>query len=93
MVEVKKREGESVEGLLRRFTKKLQQSGKILRVKKGQFYQAPKNKREQREDALRRKELRETKEYLRKIGKLDDIRDNRKIAQILKKEIKQKQNK
>ena len=89
---MRKKDGESVESLLRRFTKRLQQSGKLLRVKKGQFYQTPKNKREQKEDALRRKELRETKEYLRKIGKLDDIRDGRKVAQILKKEIKQKKN-
>jgi len=87
---VKRKEGESVESLIRRFSKKLQQSGKLLKAKKSRFYQGTKNKREIREDALRRKEMRETKEYLKKIGKLDDIKDPRKLVLILKKEIKQK---
>lgn len=93
MVEVKKREGESVESLIRRFTKRLQQSGKLLRVKKGKFYQPPKNKRQIKDEALRRKVLRETKEYLRKIGRLDDIKDPKKITQILKLTLKQTKKK
>lgn len=73
MVEVKKREGESGESLLRRFTKKVQQSGLLIRAKKGRFYDPPKTKREIRVDALRRKSIREKKEYLRKIGKLEEF--------------------
>ncbi len=73
MVEVKKREGESGESLLRRFTKKVQQSGLLIRAKKGRFYDPPKTKREIRVDALRRKSIREKKDYLRKIGKLEEF--------------------
>lgn len=72
MVEVRRKEGESVESLLRRFTKRVQQSGVLLRAKRARFYEPAKTKREQREDALRRKQIRERKEYLRKIGKLDE---------------------
>jgi len=90
LVEVRRKEGESIEGLLRRFTKKLQQSGRLLTAKKNRFYQPPPNKREIKEDALRRKSMREVKEYLRKIGRLDDIRDPKKISQILKLTLKKK---
>lgn len=73
MIEVKKKEGESVESLLRRFTKKVQQSGVLIRAKKGRFYSSPKTKREVREDAMRRKLINERREYLRKIGKLEEL--------------------
>lgn len=77
MVEVRKREGESSESLVRRFTKKVQQSGVLLRAKKGRFYTSPKTRRELRIDALRRKSIRDKKEYLRKIGKLEEIEPRR----------------
>ena len=72
MVEVRRKEGESVESLLRRFTKRVQQSGVLLRAKRARFFESPKTKREVREDAIRRKSIRDRKEYLRKIGKLDE---------------------
>ena len=75
VVEVRKKDGESVESLLRRFSKRVQQSGVLIRAKKGRFYSAPKTKREQREDALRRRVMNERREYLRRIGKLDEFLD------------------
>lgn len=72
LVEVRRKEGESVESLLRRFTKRVQQSGVLIRAKKARFYEPTKTKREVREDAIRRKGIRERKEYLRKIGKLEE---------------------
>jgi ribosomal protein S21 len=72
VIEVKKREGESVEGLLRRFTKRVQQSGVIIRTKKRRFYTPPKTKRELRADALRRVAIRQRREYLRKTGQLTE---------------------
>ena len=72
MVEVKKKEGESAESLIRRFNKRVQQSGILIQAKKGRFYESPKNKRQQREDAQRRSEIREQKEQLRKEGKLEE---------------------
>lgn len=78
MVEVKRREGESSESLLRRFTKRVQQSGVLIRAKKGKFKEARKSKREMREDAIRRRKIKEKKEYLRKIGKLDEFLKKKK---------------
>lgn len=75
MVEVSKREGESTESLVRRFTKQVQQSRILIRAKRKRFYEPPKNKREIREQAKRRQQVKEQKAYLRKIGKLDETHD------------------
>ncbi|MEK7637384.1 MAG: 30S ribosomal protein S21 [Patescibacteria group bacterium] len=72
MIEVKKRENESSESLVRRFTKRVQQSGVLIRAKKRRFYENPKNKRAVREDALRRQAIREQRELLRRQGKLEE---------------------
>lgn len=77
LVEVKKKNGETTESLIRRFTKKVQQSGVLIRAKKSRFHEQEKNKREQREDALRRRKIKEQKEYLRKIGKLEELETKR----------------
>jgi len=73
LVEVKKKSGESPESMLRRFTKRVQQSGVLIRAKKGRYFEPPKNKRAKKEDAKRRQEARAKKEYLRKIGKLEEM--------------------
>lgn len=72
MIEVRRRENESSESLLRRFSKRVQQSGVLLRAKKRRFYEKGKNKRAQRQDALRRLGIREQREVLRKMGKLEE---------------------
>jgi ribosomal protein S21 len=77
LVEVRKKEGESNESLLRRFTKKVQASGVLIRAKKGRFFNAPKSKLEIRENAARRKLIQDKKEFLRKIGKLEEFIDPR----------------
>ena len=76
MLEVKKKDNESFEALIRRFTRKTIQSGKIIQAKKIRFYQKPISKRAQKAKALRREEIKKEREYLRKIGKLDDVLDN-----------------
>ncbi len=73
VVEVKKKDGESLESMLRRFTKKVQQSGVLIRAKKSRFYEPGKSKRAIRESALRRKAIREKNDLLRKMGKLPEI--------------------
>ena len=78
MLEVKKKDHESFEGLIRRFTKKTIQSGKIIQAKKIQFHQKPLSKRAQKNKAIRRENVKQQKEYLRKIGKLDDILSGKK---------------
>jgi len=78
VVEVKKKEGESTESLIRRFTKRVQSSGVLLRAKENRYYSTKKSKLEKKEDAARRDQIKEKKELLRKIGKLDDFIDPRR---------------
>ena len=74
MAEVKRRKGESFDSMLRRFTKRIQQSGRLLQAKKTRFHTRPKNKNAARESALRRLEIAEKREYLIKIGRLVEER-------------------
>ena len=78
MLEVKKRDGESFESLLRRFTRRTIQSGKILQAKKVRFHQKPKTKRELKESALRRGKINKQRDYLKRIGKLDDLQEKKR---------------
>ena len=71
-IEVRKKTDESMEAMIRRFTKRVQQSGIIWRVRRGRFFEAAKSKNEKRKDTLRRIEINSRQEYLRKIGKLDE---------------------
>lgn len=72
MVEAKRKKGETFESLLRRFNKKVIQSGKILQAKKIRFYEKEPNKNLTKRLALRRNEIKSKKEYLKKIGKLEE---------------------
>lgn len=78
MVEVKKKNGESTESLIRRFTKRVQSSGILLRSKQGRYYTTKPSKLEKKGVAARRGLIKEKKELLRKIGKLDDFIDPRR---------------
>ncbi len=72
MAEVKRKKGESFEALLRRFSKRVQESGRLLQARKIRFHDSPKNKNAEREAALRRLFLSERREYLLKTGKLKE---------------------
>lgn len=74
MVEVKRRKSESFESLMRRFGRRVQQSGKLLEARKLRFHTDEPNKNKQRESALRRQEIKEKREYLMKIGQLVEER-------------------
>lgn len=74
MVEVKRKKGESFESLLRRFSRRLQQSGKALEVRKFRFHTHKPNKTKQKTSALRRMQLREKREYLLRTGQLTEDR-------------------
>ena len=78
MVEVKRREGESFESLLRRFNRKIQQSGVLVRARKIQFYEPRKSRNLIRESARRRSELAREREELKKLGKLPVFRSPRR---------------
>ena len=77
MLEVKKKDNESFESLIRRFTKKTIQSGRILQAKKVRFHSKDKSTKGQRESALRRIEMTGKIDYLKKVGKLDDFFNRR----------------
>lgn len=70
LVEVKKKDGESFESLLRRFNRKIQQSGVLVRARKTRFYEPTKSKLMIRVDARRRAASRVKREELKKSGKL-----------------------
>lgn len=78
MLEVRRKDGESFEALIRRFTKKTIQSGKILQAKKVRFFDKGKSKRELKESALRRKNMTARMDYLKRIGKYDEFALKRK---------------
>lgn len=69
MVEVKKKENESFESLLRRFNRKIQQSGVLVRARKIRFFEQPKSRNLQKVAARRRAQVRAQKEELKKLGK------------------------
>ncbi|MCD4760650.1 30S ribosomal protein S21 [bacterium] len=73
VLEVRRKDGESFESLIRRFTRKTIQSGKILQAKKIRFFSKSKTKRELRESALRKKGISSKLDYLKQIGKLDEF--------------------
>ncbi len=72
MIEVKRKDNESTGSLLRRFSKRIQQSGLLLQARSSRFRDKVKSKTERRKNALRRNEIVAEKEYQRKIGKLED---------------------
>jgi len=72
VVEVKAKTNESFEKLFRRFTKKIIQSGKLLQARKIRFKTKSKNERKRKAGALHRIKSQDKREYLRKIGKLED---------------------
>lgn len=74
MVEVKRKENESFESLLRRFNRKIQQSGVLIRARRTRFFEAPKSRNLQKIAARRRSVIRQQKEELKKLGKPVPVR-------------------
>ena len=72
MIEVKKKDNESIGSLLRRFSKKVQQSGLLLQARSSRFKDKNLSRTERRKTALRRNEITVEKEKLRKFGKLEE---------------------
>lgn len=72
MPEIKRKPRESFESFMRRFSKAVQESGRLLQVKKIRFVSKEKSRPERRKDTLKRETIRRKKEYLRKIGKLKE---------------------
>jgi ribosomal protein S21 len=71
MVEVRRRPSETTGAMLRRFTRRVQQSGILLRARRERFYKSKLTKRQKRERALRRIALLKERTRLEKLGKLE----------------------
>jgi ribosomal protein S21 len=69
MIEIKRKEGESPNAFLYRFTKKMQQSGVLKEAKKKRFHSRATNKRARKESAQYRAEKRVEIERQKKFGK------------------------
>jgi small subunit ribosomal protein S21 len=74
MVEVKRRDNESFESLLRRFNRKIQQSGVLIRARRIRFFESPKSRNLQKEAARRRSKIKvekeEQKRFLKPVKKM-----------------------
>lgn len=71
-VEVRRKEKEPVGSLLRRFTRRVQQSGVLLNARRGRFYVKSKTKRQTKASALRREQLRGMRSEMMKAGLLEE---------------------
>jgi hypothetical protein len=72
MIEVKKKDKETSENLIRRFTRRVQQSGVLMRARKVRFRNEEKSKTQKRDEALYKIEIRREIDKLKKLGKFDD---------------------
>ena len=69
MIEVTRKDGkESAENLVRRFNRRVQQSGLIIAVKQGQYFEKPMSKRERRQKAIVRQQRKALKLKKIKLG-------------------------
>lgn len=69
MVEVKKKDNESFENLLRRFNRKVQQSGVLIRARKTRYFTRKISKNEERARSRRRSKIAEEKEEQKRLAR------------------------
>lgn len=79
-VEVKRKKGESFEAVFRRYTRRMQQSGKPLTIRAKRYRVKPASKNRTRESAIRRLDMGAKREYLLKTGKVkeEDLQQTRR---------------
>jgi small subunit ribosomal protein S21 len=70
MIQVTRKDNkESVENMLRRFSRKVQQSGVLATAKAGQYYEKPESKRDRRHKAIVRRARKADKIKKLKLGR------------------------
>jgi ribosomal protein S21 len=72
MIEVKKRDKESPESLIRRFSRRVQQSGVLVQARRARFRADVKTKREMRQGAMYKEKVKKVVTKLKKMGKFDE---------------------
>ena len=77
-VEVKRNNQESTANLIRRFTKRVQGSGIIMRLRKERYYSRTKSEQVHRSAKLKKLESKARYEKLLKLGKIQETRGRRR---------------
>ena len=70
ILEVRRKERESSHSLIRRFSRRIRQSGILLRARKARFRKKSKSRAMKKRAALRREELKKEYEKMEKLGKI-----------------------
>ncbi len=80
MIQVRKKERETAESLIRRFSRRVQQSGVLRQVRKQRFHQPEQSRNKRREGALYKVKIRKEINRMKKLGKFDEdaLRDIKK---------------
>jgi ribosomal protein S21 len=81
MVQVVRKDKEPVGSLLRRFTRKTQQSGLLIEARKSRYHRRDASAYKQRQSALRRIKI---KDLYRKLIKLGVLEEGKEVPQQLK---------
>jgi ribosomal protein S21 len=72
MIEVKKKDRESSESLIRRFSRRVQQSGVLVQARRARFRKDEKTRREMIDGAIYKEKVKKIVNKLKKMGKFDD---------------------
>ncbi|MFA6184368.1 MAG: hypothetical protein WC682_04695 [Parcubacteria group bacterium] len=72
MIQVRKKDRESSESLIRRFSRRIQQSGVLMQARKSRFQSAKKTKIKQRKEAMYKVKIRKEIDKLKKLDRFDD---------------------
>jgi ribosomal protein S21 len=80
MIQIKRKEKETTESLIRRFSRRVQQSGVLRQVRKLRYRTVEKSKPARRNEALYKVKIRKEIDKLKKLGKFDEdaLRDIKK---------------
>ena len=86
MVEVKRKQNESVGSMLRRFNRLMQQTGVLVNAKKKRYFSKKANERKEKQTAIMREELSSLRKRLEKTGTYSEEvfdEEKRKVKQKL----------
>ncbi|TSD01991.1 MAG: Uncharacterized protein Athens071425_204 [Parcubacteria group bacterium Athens0714_25] len=72
MIEVKKKDREASDSLIRRFSRMVQQSGILVKARRSRFQNEGKSKLEKRKEALYKVKIRKEIDKLKKMDKFND---------------------
>ena len=80
MIQVKRKERDTAESLIRRFSRRVQQSGVLRQVRKQRFHVEEQSRDKRRAEALYKVKIRKEINRLKKLGKFDEdaLRDIKK---------------